>query len=237
MSCLTIVQNACSIIGIPSPSAIVTSQDDAIRQLLALLNKEGKELEQCAENGWQALTLEATFTTLAATSQGSLNTIAPNYKFILNDTIWNATQRRRIIGLSPQQWKTRQGLFPQGAFNEYRIQRNNINFIPAPAAGQTCYFEYVTKAWVTDSTGVTSKLTFTADTDVSLLDENLLELGLIWRWKHAKGLDYAEDFNTYMRNVDMAIASDVPREILALNRKRTSIFGNDNVPYSDFPSV
>lgn len=35
------------------------------------------------------------------------------------------------------------------------------------------------------------------DDDTSLVPERLVRMGLKWRIKHAKGLDYSEDFNVY----------------------------------------
>jgi hypothetical protein len=35
------------------------------------------------------------------------------------------------------------------------------------------------------------------DADTTLLDERLIRLAIIWRFKQTKGLDYAEDMKTY----------------------------------------
>ena len=38
---------------------------------------------------------------------------------------------------------------------------------------------------------------FTADDDIPLIDARLLKLAARWRWLHAKGLTYAEDFRSF----------------------------------------
>jgi hypothetical protein len=47
-----------------------------------------------------------------------------------------------------------------------------------------------------------------ADSDVSVLDEDLLELGLTWRLLERLGFSYAEERDEYEREVDKAIARD-----------------------------
>jgi hypothetical protein len=57
---------------------------------------------------------------------------------------------------------------------------------------------------------------WSADTDVALLDEDLLELGVIWRLQQRLGLAYLEEKDEYERQVDMAVARDGGTAILDL---------------------
>jgi hypothetical protein len=214
VTCLSIIQDISNeLSGFAYPNAVITSTDPQIKSLLALLNKEGKA--QARRFNWQSLVKEATFTTLAAESQGALTTIAPNCKYILNDTIWNRTRRLPLYGsLSAQEWAARKGGFFNGTFSQYRLKGGNINFLPTPTAGDSCAFEYQSSAWTTD--GSTFSTAYRNDSDTSLLDEELLKLGLIWRWRASKGLDYAEDFNDYERAINDAFSRDVPRQIIDL---------------------
>lgn len=216
MSALSIVRDVFQELGLTVPNAVVTSSDPQVLQMLSLLNKEGKSLRDRPEQGWQALQLQATFTTVATEIQTAVETVAPNYKYIQNSTIWDRDNRRPIFGpLSPQQWAFQKGWFAVGPYSQYRIENGNILFQPIPAAGNTCAFEYVTKAWVTD--GVTTFDSFTADTQTSLLSEELLRLGLMYRWKQAKGLDYSENKVEYEDEVNKAIARDTPKSILNMS--------------------
>ena len=47
-----------------------------------------------------------------------------------------------------------------------------------------------------------------------LLPETLLLMGLRWRWKKEKGVDYAEDFRTYESQVKDALGRDGGKPIL-----------------------
>lgn len=208
MSCLTLIQNACARLGFIKPGAVMTSQDLQIQQLLALANEEGQSLAEATN--WQALRAEGTFTTVAAENQGSLSTIAPGCKFIVNDTIWNRSLRMPVFGpLSPQIWQQNAAMFYQGPWNQYRIMDDSIHFIPTPPAGQQCAFEYVSKNWT--STGNDS---FTADTDLSLLDEQVMTLGLIWRFKQAKGLDFSSDLTKYQRQLSNLLSRETTKPVL-----------------------
>lgn len=199
MSLLTLLQSASVRLGLPKPQAIVSSTDTQVMQLLEIANEEGKELYQ--DYGWQALTREATFNTVALESQGSILTVAgTDFGWIINDTIWNRDLRRPVFGpLDSQNWQALKAMTMQGPFNQYRIRGNNIIFIPVPAAGQACYFEWVSKNWVSKSDGSAFYPAWNADTDVGVLSEDLMALGVIWRWRQIKGYEYAEDFAKYER--------------------------------------
>lgn len=215
MTCLTIVQNACLRIGITSPSAVVTSQDQQVLQLLALLNEEGQSIAE--RTNWQALTTETSFTTVATEIQTALTTTAPGLRFVINDTIWNRTLKRPVYGpLGPQGWQAQKAMLFQGPWNQYRIVAGSIKFLPAPTAGQSCYFEYVSSNWCTDTTGVTGKSSFTVDSDIGKLDENLMTLGLIWRWKQQKGFGFMADFQKYDQQLRNALGRDASKPVLNL---------------------
>ena len=214
MTCLQIIQSACKRIGIASPNFVVTSQDIQILQLLEIANEEGQE--QSTRYPWQALQTEATFTTVAAQVQGALSTIAPGANYITNDTIWNRTLRRPVYGPKSQQdWQQSKAMNINGPFNSYRIISDVINFYPNPVAGQTCAFEYISQNWVTTTSSTSS--TWTADTDKPKISDQLMILGIIWRWKMVKGFDYSEDFAKYERRMNDAMGRDGGKTILSLN--------------------
>lgn len=218
MSLLTIIQGACAELGFAQPTAAYASADSQILQMVALLNVEGKEL--AARYDWQKLTQRTSFVTVGTEIQGSMSTIAPGYKFVINDTIWNSDLRRPVFGpVNPQAWEQFKAMQINGPWNQYRIYGDQIHFFPVPSAGQTCYFEYITRYWV----GGTSAA-WTQDTDTALLDEDLMQRGLIWRWKKTKGLDYAEDFNTYERQVVDAMARDGGKDTLSADGAKYDIY-------------
>lgn len=205
MTALTIVQKACSRLGITSPTALFSSTDDQIIQLRNLMNQEGAELAKGGPTGhaWQALTTEKTFTTTAAAIQTSA--VPTDFDWFVNDTMWNRTARLKMVGpVSAEEWQTYQAIsiisLPNAVF---RFRGGSLLIYPSPTAGQTAAYEYVSIYWASGS-----KSAMTADTDTALIDEGLITLGVIWRFLAAKGLDYAESFRTYQVEVNKAIGRD-----------------------------
>jgi hypothetical protein len=123
---------------------------------------------------------------------------------------------------SQQDWQQSKAMQINGPFNSYRIIADTINFYPVPAAGQTCAFEFISRNWVNTSVGATASY-WTNDADTPKLDGQLIVLGTIWRWKHAKGLDYAEDFAKYERRIIDAMGRDAGKPILNANGTRCDI--------------
>lgn len=219
MNAIEIVRRACKSVGIPSPSTAVGSGDLQVVQILELLNEEGMELS--AEIAWESLTREATFTTVATESQGTVESIigtANNYRYILNDTIFNRSRREPIFGpKAPRDWQAQKSLNVTGPWPQYRIRGGEMLFDPVPTAGEDCYFEYITKNWVKSSDGLSQRESVENDEDVFLLPGDVLLLGVQWRWLEAKGLDYSQKFDSYSRRVADAKARDGTHRTLSLD--------------------
>lgn len=221
LSCLQIIQTACRRIGILSPNAAISSTDAQIIQLLSLSEEEGQE--QAKRYTWQALQNEATFTTVAAQVQTTVAAITTGFNYIVNDTIWNRTLRRPVYGPKSQQdWQQAKAMQINGPFNSFRIIADSINFYPSPVAGQSCYFEYISKNWIDTSAASTSSI-WTNDADTPKLDDQLMILGTIWRWKAEKGLDYAEDYAKYERMIADAMARDGGKSTLNMSGAKYDI--------------
>lgn len=205
MSLLTMVQGACKTIGLPSPASVVSSTDGNIITLLSLAQTEGRELRE--RFSWPQTQLEATHTTLAAELQGVISTIAPGFSYIINGTFWDRTLSRPVTGpLSPTEWQALKARTATGPYSSYRMQGNSLYAYPAPAAGSTWAFEYQS-TYFCQSSGGTDQSAWAADTDVGVLDENLMQMGIVWRFKKKNGLDYSEDFRSY----EQKLANDTAR--------------------------
>lgn len=218
MSLLTICQAAAGRIGINRPSVVAGSTDQQVLQLLDLVNEEGAKLSTGASIGlrydWRRMIGEATFTAVAAEDQGDITTIAPGFKYIIQGTIYNRTLRRPVPGpLPPDKWQLLKAANVVGPYPQWRVRGNTLKLLPSPNAGDQIYFEYHSSYWALSATG-TPKAQFSADDDTSVLDEDLLTQGLVWRWKRTKGLEYAEDFRDYQTAVHIAITGDGTAPVL-----------------------
>ena len=208
MSMLTLIQHHLRRTGLPYATAVYGSTDPQVLQAMALLEEEGNDL--AVRHDWQALTLEAAHTSLAAEDQGAIATIAANgFRHIKNETTWDRTNSLPIIGpIDDKDWQSIKGMTSTGARYRYRVRGGKLLITPTPTAGLSWYFEYVSKNWILGADGTTYKQYFTLDTDTLLLPEELLLAGLRWRWAKEKGLDYAELFRTYETQVKDAIGRD-----------------------------
>ena len=205
MTLLTLVQNATNVIGLTAPSVVIASTDPNIKTLLALAQTEGRELLE--RYAWPDTQLEATHTTLNAELQGVMTTIAPGYAYMINNTFWNRTLTQPVPGpLNPSEWQGLKARVATGPYASYRIQAGNLYGYPAPSAGDTWVFEYQS-TYFCKSSGGTNQSAWAVDSDVGILDENLMELGVVWRFKKKNGLDYSEDFRIY----EQKLANDTAR--------------------------
>jgi hypothetical protein len=220
MALLSIVQNAADRLGITRPTAAVASTDQQIIQLVGLAQEEGKDLAK--RHTWQALQTEYTFPTVNGTASYAL---PDAFGALIKETVFNRTRRRRMVGdLSPEQWQETQASLVTMVNPAFRIRGSLFYISPTPTAAETVAYEYLSKNWC-QSSGGTGQAAWAADTDTGILDEELMTLGVKWRWKRSKGLDYAEDFTSYELRVAKAILDDGARV-----RIDTSNSERDRVP-------
>jgi hypothetical protein len=235
MSLLTIIQYVCSRTNIPKPAAVMANiSDTQILQLVSLLEEEGRDLSQ--RGNWQGITFEATHTTTAAEDQGTVVSIATNgFRAIKNGTFFDRSSNLEILGpLTDAQWQHLKALSTTGPRFHYRIRGGKLLINPTPAASLTFAFEYVSKNWILGADGTTYKQYFTLDTDTVLLPEELVIMGLRWRWKKEKGLEYSEDFNTYEMQVKQALGEDGGKPRLHMDGGPRNAYPGVFVPQGDW---
>jgi hypothetical protein len=235
MSLLSIVQDVCMRVNIPSPSIVAASTDNQILQMMAIATKEGEVLSNRYD--WQRTTLETTFTTTAVQLQGTVSTIMPGLKNIINSSMWNRTLRRPIFGpLTAQRYEQLQAANMVGPWTYFIIQGDNFLMFPLPGAGQVVYLEYTSQYFCASSLGVPQPK-FLADTDNLLLREDVFKLGMEWRWKKVKGLDYSEDFNEYENMLSDAKATDGSKDVINMGDTRYDIYPGVIVPSGSWPVI
>lgn len=221
MSLLTMVQSTARRIGIPTPSVVATATDPTVLALLELAQEEGRQLARFGD--WQILRKEQTFTTVAAETQ--TGTLPTDWAGFIDDTIWNRSAHRRLFGpVSPQQWQEWKARSAFPVTDTFCIRGGTWLMNPTPAASQTVAYEYRSSYWC-QSSGNVAQEAWAADTDTGLLSERLMGLGLIWRYKQTRGLDWQTDYDKYLFEVNQALATDQPRRIVDMKNENTYKFG------------
>jgi hypothetical protein len=218
MSLLTVANDVCDIIGMERQVAIALGSGGDARQLYRLAKLELSELSR--RTSWQRLTKENVFTAVASASQPTA--IPTDFLFVVNETLYNRTQDHDVFGpVSPREWQLLVGNSSAGVLTEvFRIRGNLLYLYPTPTAGDSYAYEYVTSYLAIDAGGSAEKTTYANDGDVAKLDEELIRLGVVWRWKNLKGLDYAEDFRTYEMQVANSIARDGGKRTISMDAGR-----------------
>tara|TARA_R110000824_G_scaffold87622_1_gene215963 strand:- start:5338 stop:6033 length:696 start_codon:yes stop_codon:yes gene_type:complete len=215
MTLLTMINGAQDTIGLNRSATVVSSTDTNTRTLLALAQTEGQEVLE--RFSWPQTQAEATHTTLAAQLQGVMTTIAPGFSYIINQTFWNRTLTQPVLGpLSPSEWQLLVARTTTGPYSQFRIRAGQLFAYPAPVAGQTWVFEYQTLNFC-ESAGGTDQSAWLADTDTGLMSENLMELGVVWRFKKKNGLDYSEDFRLYEQKLANLTSRVGGKKVLSMN--------------------
>lgn len=204
MSLLSIIQDTAGRLGIGRPGAVIGASDTLAAQLLSILIEECEEL--LSKNEWQALIQPGSFVT---TSGPLFSAPLPvDYdRLTYGSDLWNRSKTQTLLGpCSAPEWQEllarNVSQYPQ----RYRFISGALAVWGA-SAGETITYEYVSNYHVRSSTG-TVQPTFQADTDTSVLPDRLLKLGLRWRFKQAKGLDYGEDMATYERELERMAGVD-----------------------------
>ena len=80
-----------------------------------------------------------------------------------------------------------------------------MSFVPPPSGSAT--YPYISNLYAKDADGV-PKDHFSSDTDTFVLDDHLITLGCIWRWRQQKGMDYSEDLQSYENDLSQSQARD-----------------------------
>ncbi|MHB8273077.1 MAG: hypothetical protein ACYDD8_31870, partial [Bradyrhizobium sp.] len=95
--------------------------------------------------------------------------------------------------------------------------------------------EYVSNGWCQSEAGVPQAL-WEADTDLGILDENLMTLGVTWRMLRRLGLSYNEELDEYEKEVGKAMAVDGGAAILSIVPSTYSfLLSPANIQESSFP--
>ena len=201
MSLLTIVSDARSRLNLGTVSSVFSNEDLGVVQMMGLLQDIGDELAE--RNFWQRLNIAGTITgdgsTTLWTVPADFSGLSPGLQFTSN-----LYPMFNLNGPVTNEELARLKAFPIAPIRPvWRIINNQIEFWPALQNGEIVTYNYYSPNWIY-TVALTRVARWTADTDISLIDEKVLTRGLEWRWLAAKGFDYAEAFRRYEQSLDRA---------------------------------
>jgi hypothetical protein len=210
-SLLTICQDAIEgVLENAVPSTIIGNSAPTAVLLKNCAQDVGRALERGYK--WQALKKSYTF----ATSDGvTAYDLPEELRRFANMTIYSDTDEWPLINVSDARWRELQsGIVVSSIRFQYAVFANQINVNPAPdATSVNIVFDYYTK-YFCESSGGTGLDRWTADTDVSRLDDNLMTLGIRYRYLSRQGLPYEEEKAEYLAAISDLRADDQPQGII-----------------------
>jgi len=173
----------------PVPTTLLSLTDPTILQYLHTLYAIGRDLRQA--KCWVQLKRTHSITTTAGTTAYAL---PDDFYAALLDTTWNTTQKWKLRGpLSDSRFN--ELLYGYGVYTNQtsfrifgRADSTKFSILPDPPTGNVIKFDYLSKNWI-DNAGTFSE-TVTSDAAVASFDDDLLILGLKWKWLQTKGLSY-----------------------------------------------
>ncbi|CAB4141056.1 hypothetical protein UFOVP413_23 [uncultured Caudovirales phage] len=243
MALIDIARAVADQVGFDRPPNIINSNDITARQILAFANLEGINLSRA--HNWTILCREHVFATVSGQAEYALPS---DFDRLIDNTWWDKANYESLRGpLNPAEWQRKKNsIFGQSQRQrDFRIRRgtgllvNRFFIDPVPSAsGEQIVFEYVSNQWVRDTDGATLRNKWGQDSDVPLLDENLISMGVVWRFKESKGLPYATQVAEYENERRQAMGRDGSAPILDMNPSRyldTSLLGNQNIKEGSWP--
>lgn len=173
-------------------------------EITDLVNEVARDIAK--SHDWQALVQICTLSGDGATSEFDL---PPDYDRMLvasrlQDPANWAWGYRQISDINAYLSSTAQGFgsSPGG----WIIFGSEMRFSPAPTG--EAQFPYISSFYARDSATTLTKCVFTADTDCFVLPERLLTLGLVWRWRENKKLDFTGDQEAFTKAIGEYAAKD-----------------------------
>ena len=187
------------------PTLVIGSTDPGIKQIRELFQEEGDSLVK--RHDWSGL---ITSWTMTITGSPTLVAFLSDYERLNQDArLYRSGSKYTPLNgpVRPDDWQylvNVAGTYP----GYWRIFGGKLQILGV-SSNETVATEYLSKNWILDADGVTTKAEWASDTDTTrFFRDDLMLAGLRWRWRQMKGLEYGEDMETYERILEVAIAED-----------------------------
>jgi hypothetical protein len=219
------VREAALLVGLSEPDTVMAATTDEIKQFRALAQQEGDELSRWYD--WRKLKTGATITGDGTTTAWDLP--CDWDRQLASDALWlDASPYQPLLGpISDQEWLAYQTAASAPSRPVWRYFGDQIQTYPAIENGQAVKLEYRSAYWIASADATTIRNAWVEDSDIALVPERIMKLGIVWRWKRAKGLDYAEEFATYEKERLKAERNDAGFRTLTMREGFGDFYGRD----------
>jgi hypothetical protein len=199
LSLITIVQGAAIRCGIASPVTVIGNADINTQKLLAFADDSGRELARRGD--WRNLDIAGTITGDGTTTLWPLPSdfmrLCSGQDSPVGPFISSLRPYTPLFGPVNDENLNQMKAFPAATILPvWRLIGSNIEIWPALALAEIITYHYYSGAWIQPVVGA-NKAAWSVDTDTSLIVEDTIMRGAIWRWKSSQGFDYAEDMRQF----------------------------------------
>ena len=221
MTALEILQDCLDRLCVAQKVYQINLNDDTHRQMIALLNEEGKE--QCRSFDWQVLVKEVVFPAKDIdedfADQGAIEDLCHGYDRICNNCIYIDGKTWPLIGPMSIEDRTYSKAGGMVFIDGYYIQNKHLYLTQPTNSTQNIRIAYISRYWAEDEEGkgITK---ISQDNDTPLLDTRLLTLGVVWRWLSRNGLPYQQEWLNYNAALIASRAADRPHSVLSVSQPR-----------------
>jgi len=209
----------------PRPATIAGNTDPAAQQMLRLINKVGTRLMRLYD--WNILRKESTITAPGTETLVSAANMPVDFDRFVPETFWDRDTNNLLSGpVTPVEWNGLKVQTFSSQNKKFIFRAGAILTQPVFDSGVNLAYEYTSNYWCTDTTGATGKTAMTVDTDVAVLDEELIIAITKYEWLKDEGQPYQEAARDAGDALDMLTTNDaasdnivVPGDIFAQNTR------------------
>lgn len=220
MTILSVCKDAAVKLNRAQPTTLFSTSDTFAAELL-LAAKETAESLVKEEHDWRALTL-------MQTCQGDASTtvfpLPSDYERMIKDAKLHSLRFRNATFRAARdldEWLFFKDNLLVGSPGNWVILNGSVQVFPPMPVDDTARFFYISNYYALSAVNA-RQATFQADTDTFAIDERLLRLGVIWRWRADKRLEYAEDLKNYEIAKMAIMGKDKGSQAIVVGRQRVS---------------
>lgn len=216
MTILSIVQDASMKIGLEKPDAVFASTDRDMLEMQEVIADAASDILSCHD--WQKLQTIKTITGDDASEAFALPT---DYERMLEGaSMWSSKWTWAFNHIvNPDTWLEYQVVPYTFVNGNWMLYGNEIHVLPIMLSTETLKFFYVSNLIVTNAAS-SAISAFSTDTDTFNLDEKLLRLAIIYKWKQKKSQAHAQEMDDFEAYKIYLIGKDAGSKPVVSGRKR-----------------
>lgn len=212
---LEVAQAASYKLGIAKPENLYASTDRTFQELGSFLNEVAERIVRAHD--WSLLKTQATNT--GDNSTEGFDLPSDYLRMPKEAQVWSTRWQRPLLAITPEEY-LRLDVRNYDLVTGTWVQLNGqMKYRPVLATAELAKWYYISNLVVSPASG-SNRSSFMADDDTFRLNDRVLELQLIWEWRHRKGQPYAEDMNTAEIALAQAISEDGGAQIITQSSRR-----------------